>query len=215
MARDRLATFLWGHRDDERARHSLRDALSVLRQTLGTAIPLRLEMVALAHGAPLDVDVLELRAAARAGDHARVVALYRGPFLDGVHAGDAREVEDWISEERQSAEGIFVAACAPECARLAAAGESEACAALTRRWLDADPTDEPALVMRLTALAAPDTRAALRTAIVEYERHSSLLEREYEETPPAAAHALKVELATRLAGMAPDPQPANLHPGIL
>jgi DNA-binding SARP family transcriptional activator/tetratricopeptide (TPR) repeat protein len=199
IARDRLATFLWGHRDDERARHSLRDALSVLRQSLGDMIPRGRESVALSTDAPLDVDVLELRAAAHAGDHPSVVTLYRGPFLDGVHISDASEVEDWISQERRSIERLFVTSCAAECRRLADAHDWDACDAVARRWLAADPTDAAAFVSRLRAMSAPNTPAALRGAVAEYQRHVGLLAEEFDETPPAAAQALSLELSDRLA----------------
>lgn len=199
LARDQLATFLWGHRDDERARHSLRDALSVLRQVLGATIPRGRDVIGLAADAPLDVDVLELRAAARAGDHSAVVALYRGPFLDGVHIGDASEVEHWISEERRATERLFVAACAVECPRLAEANDWDGSAELARRWLAADPTDPAALVYYIRAIAAADTPAALRLANAEYQRHTALLAREYDEAPGATVLALHAELSDRLA----------------
>ena len=198
VARDRLATFLWGDRDDERARHSLRDALSALRQVLGPAIPSRTEAVALAPGAPIDVDVIELRAAARTGDHARIIELYRGPFLDGVHVGDAPEVEDWIAEERRATERLFLAAAAAECPRLAAALRWDECAALARRWLDTDPADGPALVWRLRGLAAPSTPSALRGALAEYQRHAALLAHELDEVPEPAAQSFVAELSVRL-----------------
>jgi DNA-binding SARP family transcriptional activator/tetratricopeptide (TPR) repeat protein len=199
IARDRLATFLWGHRDDERARHSLREALSALRQVLGATIPRGLELIALSPDAPLDVDVLELREAARTGNHAKVVELYRGSFLDGVHVSDASEAEDWISEQRHSITSLFAASCASECARLAADGNSDACATLAQRWLEAQPTDAAALVCRLHALAAPDTPAALREAIAEYERHVAVLSQDFDDTPSPAAVAVSVELVDRLA----------------
>jgi DNA-binding SARP family transcriptional activator/tetratricopeptide (TPR) repeat protein len=199
IARDKLATFLWGHRDDERARHSLRDALSALRQVLGETIPRGLELIALSPDAPLDVDVLELREAARAGNHSEVVALYRGPFLDGVRVSDASEAEDWISEQRLLVQRSFVAACAAECRRLAATGHSESCAALALRWLEAEPTDASAFVWRLRALAAPDTPTALREALAEYARHAALLLHDYDETPAPAARTVCVELSDRLA----------------
>ena len=199
VGRDQLATFLWGHRDDERARHSLRDALSVLRQILSTAIPPRRELIALATDAPLDVDLVELQAAARAGDNARVVALYRGAFLDGVHVGDAHEVADWIAEERSAAERLFVTACAAECTRLAHAKEWEGCASVSRRWLDSAPLDASALEWRIQALAAPNTPAALREAIAEYHRHAAVLANRYDETPAAAARTVNDSLSARLA----------------
>ncbi len=201
VPRDRLATFLWGHRDDERARHSLRDALSVLRQALGPAIPSRREMIALAPDAPLDIDLLELQAASGASDHARVVELYRGAFLDGVYVSDAHEVNDWIDEQRAAAERLFVMACTAECTRLGQAKDWDACATLARRWLDAAPLDAAALDWRLRALGAPDSPAALRGAIAEYHRHVAVLAKD-DEPPAAAARLLTEQFTSRLSGMA-------------
>ena len=199
ISRDALATFLWGHRDDERARHSLRDALSTLRQVTGPMIPRGRGQIALSPDAALDVDVVELREAARTANHARVVELYRGPFLDGVQVSDASEAEDWIAEQRHAIARLFAASCAAECTRLAAAGQWEACAALAQRWLEAEPADSSALVSRLRAIAGLGTVAALSEAIAEYERHTVVFRRDYDEGPPPAAVALRAELGDRLA----------------
>src|SRR5437764_10387824 len=83
LSRDHVAELFWGDRDESRARHSMREALSKLRQLLGPdSIARRSDLVALAPSVPLAVHASALAAAARAGDSARVTALYRGPFLN-------------------------------------------------------------------------------------------------------------------------------------
>src|SRR5438105_6911691 len=58
--RSELAEMFWGDEDEERARHSLSDALSHLRRVLGRdAIASRREAVELATGGRLAVDAVE------------------------------------------------------------------------------------------------------------------------------------------------------------
>jgi DNA-binding SARP family transcriptional activator len=86
LSRDFLVGMFWGEQDEERARHSLSDALSHLRRVLGRdAIAVRLADVSLTDEAHLAVDAVELADAVAEGDHERAVALYVGPFLDGVY----------------------------------------------------------------------------------------------------------------------------------
>src|SRR5262245_32054518 len=104
-SRDKLATLLWGDSEQRCARHSLRQALFVLRSTLDPASPsiLRCDTgsVSLDHSRLL-VDALEFERLAHEGspealDQAGV--LYRGDFLAGIGAGD-QAFEDWLRDER-------------------------------------------------------------------------------------------------------------------
>ncbi|MGZ8456020.1 MAG: AfsR/SARP family transcriptional regulator, partial [Gemmatirosa sp.] len=176
VSRDALVELFWGEQSEERARHSLSDALSHLRRTLGPgSITARRAEVALADDAPLAVDVLALAAAADAGRWDEVVALYAGPFLDAVHVAGSPRWEQWVDQQRARVEAAFQSACRAECARLAAAGEWEACAALAARWLERAPLSAPAAVRRLTALAADGSADGARRALDAYERLGRLL----------------------------------------
>ncbi len=84
MTRDKLVAFLWPESDDERARNSLSRALSSLRHELG-AEQLVLGSAELRfNSACITSDVQEFVRLLDAGDAERAVALYAGPFLDGV-----------------------------------------------------------------------------------------------------------------------------------
>ena len=102
--RDQVVGVFWGDRDEVRARSSLADALSHFRRVFGRdAVPAFRACVALSENAPLVVDAIALDDAAKAGNHARVVELYLGEFLDGVHVDDSVEFERWRdSEDRKS-----------------------------------------------------------------------------------------------------------------
>ena len=184
LSRDHVAELFWGDRDEDRARHSIREALSKLRRLLGPdAIPQRSTSLALSPSVPLAVDARALIAAATAGDTRAVVELYSGPFLDGVHAGGSRSFEDWCDAERSMYEARFVIACVPECARLREAGAWTECAELGRRWLTAAPLDPVPAVELLHALAGPGTRDAQRLAMQEYSHIVERLAADYDLKP--------------------------------
>src|SRR5213080_2168344 len=90
IARDKLAALLWGDASDERARHSLRQALVTLRQALPRAAAACLvekgDNVGVSPTA-VEVDVTRFEAlatAARPEALERAAALYRGDLLEGM-----------------------------------------------------------------------------------------------------------------------------------
>jgi TolB-like protein/DNA-binding SARP family transcriptional activator/Flp pilus assembly protein TadD len=199
LGRDTVIDMFWGERDEERARNSLSDALSHLRRVLGrAALPAYRDEIGLAHESRLAVDLLELRSAAARGDHARVVALYAGPFLDGVHVDDAPRFEDWRDRIRAEADTAFVRAAAAECDRLARTHADEERAQLARRWLGVEPAATEAALHLLAAVAAPGTRGARVAAVREYHALADRLRRDFDIAPAAAVGARAADLADGL-----------------
>ncbi len=198
LSRDHVAELFWGDRDEDRARHSMREALSKLRQLFGPdSIPQRSDRVVLEPSVQLTVDARALAAASSAGDTRTVVELYAGPFLEGVHVGDGRSFEDWSDAERSMYESRFIAACAPECARLRATQDWTGCAELARRWLSAAPLDPKPALELLYALAAPGTRDALRVATREYRQIAERLAADFELAPHPSVVSAADEIAQR------------------
>ncbi len=157
LSRDRLVNLFWGDHPEERARHSLSDALSHLRRVLGPdAITARQAEVGLAEELPLTVDLRELAEAARARDWPRVLALHEGPFLDGVYIGGSPDWEHWVLAQRTSAIRLFMTACRAEGERLEAAGEWTALERVAARWLEVSPEDPAAVRLHGTAVAKLD-----------------------------------------------------------
>lgn len=181
----------WGDEDEDRARHSLSNALSSLRGFLGaSAIAARQADIALSREARLGVDAIEFMAACEASDTERAVALYTGPFLDGVFVPNSVRFDSWVTRERARLERLFLQACESRCAALSRAGRSEDCAALAARWLDALPPSRAAATALLSAVAAPGTREALHAALAAYDRLTRRLERDYESPPDPRITAL-------------------------
>ena len=211
VPRAQLVELFWGDRDEERARASLSEALSHLRRTLGRdALPAYASDAGLAPGFPLSVDVLDLESAARAGEHDRVLALFRGPFLDGVHIPDAATFERWVERQRGRAADRYTSACAAAAQARLAAGDHEAAARLAGRWLDHQWESADAASILVRALAARGSADSLRRALAAYSRYAQRLADELAATPPPTLVAFAADLEHRLATMqrAPTPEAA-------
>lgn len=199
-SRDALAEMFWGDEDDERARHSLSDALSHFRRLLGRdAIAHRRSDVMLAEEVRLDVDALELSSACAERDWARAVELYGGPLLDGIHVGGSARFDEWVTRERERYARLFTRACEAQCLALARARRWDDCAALARRWLAAAPLSTDAALYLINAIKAPGTHESALAALAEYRTVAGRLERDFGAQPDERVAALAKELSARVA----------------
>ena len=214
IPRDSLLEMFWGDHDEQRARHSLSNALSSLRRALGQrAITTRDADVSLASDLPLEVDALDLAEAVQEKDFARAVDLYQGPFLDGVHIDDSPAFDQWVSRERRRLEALFLQACGHQCAMLARARRWEDCHAVAARWLDIQPLSADAALFLLNATKGPGTRVALGKALDEYEQLRARLAREFDLVPEPVVLELVERIREQIATMAPAPnEPAFAAP---
>jgi len=158
-SREHLIGLLWGDRTDASARHSLSEALRVIRRHAGQAsVEVSVGQVGLATGVvELDVDRLEVLAAA--GDWTGAAGLVAGEFLEGFAVPDASLFEDWLAAERTSwrHRGIEVLVrCADGLAR---SGRAQEGVALAARALALEPSSEPAVRAALRAQALAGDRA--------------------------------------------------------
>lgn len=120
MSRDTLAALLWGEQDDERARHSLEQALYGLKHSLGSDPVQRTSTALLLDSSVVRADVTEFDAAIDAEEWERAAKAYGGGFLDGVFIGEAAEFERWSERERARRRDAYLRAL-EQCARAAAA----------------------------------------------------------------------------------------------
>ena len=207
--RDGIIGVFWGGRGEERARNSLSDALSHMRRVLGrNAIRTQAGDVLVDTETILDVDALELIAAANAGEHQRVTSLYTGPFLDGAHVDDAPEFDEWRDRERARFAAIFARSAGVRCTELARTRQWDACRALAERWLGAEPASADAAVCYLDAIKAPGTHEARAAAIAAYETLVRRLQQEVGAPPhpdlAAWAQAIAAQPASPAAGLPGD-----------
>jgi DNA-binding SARP family transcriptional activator len=160
--REHLIGLLWGDRNDAAARHSLSEALRVIRHAAGeNSVEVTAGQIRLSPGSVvLDVDQLEERATAE--DWSSAAELVSGPFLEGFAVPDSSEFENWLTAEREhwSRRGVEVLVQAAE--SLARVGKPQEGSGLASRALGLLPTSESAL------------RAALRCRSLVGDRSGAL-----------------------------------------
>ena len=186
-ARSHLMGLLWGDKPQSRARHSLNEAMRVLRRSLGESnVDTDAQQIRLAPDAiRLDVEQLEQHLAGREwGPAARLVA---GEFMEGFAVPEASGFEDWLTSERtlwrrRSVEALVH--CAEE---LLAAGLVREAVASAGRATALDPRSDFAVRASIRSLALAGERAA---ALETYEAFAKSLADELEARPEPETTAL-------------------------
>jgi DNA-binding SARP family transcriptional activator len=160
--REHLIGLLWGDRNDAAARHSLSEALRVIRHAAGDdSVEVTAGQIRLTPGS-LELDVDRLDELATAGEWIGAAELVSGLFLEGFAVSDASEFEDWLTAERElwCRRGVEVLVNAAEA--LARVGKAQEGSGLASRALGLQPTSEVAL------------RAALRCRSLVGDRSGAL-----------------------------------------
>lgn len=165
VSRDRLCALFWPESDTERARGALKQALYALRHdvreldlTIGTG-ELRLNPDVITS------DVVGFERALSRGDAAAAVALYPGPFLDGIHIRDAPEFERWTDDERARLARRFHDALEALAVEATLRGDPAAAGRWWRLLAELDPLGgRQALGIVSSLLALGDRPSALRHA---------------------------------------------------
>jgi TolB-like protein/DNA-binding SARP family transcriptional activator len=213
--RERLLALLWPESDEASARHGLRDALHVIRRSLGpAAVPsagrlLRLDPAIVAS------DILQFSQALSSGRPADAVRLYAGPLLDGFHVDDAAEFERWLDGERARLAREYGEALK----QLASAAESAGAWGEAGGWwaraVEQDPLNSHLVLHQMRVLAAMGDRAnAIRVA----EGHVRRFREEFDHEPDREVLAMmerirKGELPAAPGAVAPAaPAPPAVPP---
>lgn len=202
-SREHLVGLLWGDRGEAAARHSLSEALRVIRHYAGPeSLELKVGQVRLApDSVQLDVDRLEQLAAQN--DWPAAAELISGEFLEGFALAEASEFEDWLATERElwGRRGVEVlVSCAEDHAQI---GKVEEALGFAERALGLRPASELALrcALRCRSLAGDrvgalglfeqfKSRLAEELGLEPSEETRSLVERvRRERTPSTAAQA--------------------------
>lgn len=167
-SREHLVGLLWGDRPEPAARHSLREAVRVLRRCLGEeGVDTSGDDLRLADGAvTLDVDDLEAHAAA--GRWNAAARLVSGEFLEGLSLHEATGFEDWLAAERLHWRGRAVTVLVGGADEAARCGQLALAIDFGHRALRLDPTSAAATRCAMGALALAGERAA---ALEVHDRH--------------------------------------------
>src|SRR3989449_7007590 len=196
--REHLTGLLWGDKPEKKARHSLNEAVHVLRLCAGDdGFQSDTAQVRIAPGTvELDTETFERLAAA--GDYAGAAALINGAFLEGFSVRGASEVDDWLAAERHHWCRRSVDVLVRRAEQLLAAGNVAAYDTVQRaRELDWRPETAGRCALRTLALAGD--RAG---ALAPFKAFASRLKRALGAEPDAETRALaervRLERAWRL-----------------
>jgi DNA-binding SARP family transcriptional activator/tetratricopeptide (TPR) repeat protein len=216
-SRHTLAALLWGDAPDERARHSLRQALVAVRRALPDGDhPLLVEegetLALYTPAVDVDVPVFE-RLVAEGSPEAleQAVRLYRGDLLEGIGV-DEPPFEEWLLTERQRLRDLAVEmftkllACQT---RIAAIGPAVRTAV---SLLGLDPTQEWVHRTLMRLYGRQGRRAA---ALRQYEVCVEIVRRELGLEPEEETRRLYQELVagTGTAGGSMIPRRVGRSPG--
>src|SRR3989449_653573 len=163
--REHLIGLLWSDRDERQARHSLSEALRVLRRALGEeGVVADVDQVRLAPDAvALDCD--RFTELCQRGEWIAAAALVDGEFLEGLAIPEANDFENWLAAERALWRAQALDALLQGVAADLARGDATSAARVGLRAVALDGTSEPAARAAMRALTlAGDRAAALRVA---------------------------------------------------
>ena len=185
--REHLTGLLWPDKAEEKARQSLREALSKIRAAVGEAgVETVGDQVRLAAGA-VRLDTDRFQALAAAGDWGGAAAIVAGPFLEGFVVPGAGAFEEWLSAERREWNARGVNALLRNAQTQLDGGGLEAAQSAARRAVAMAPESEPAVAMLMRTLALDGNPAE---ALREYEQFASHLRSELGTRPSASCAAL-------------------------
>ena len=209
QSRESLMALLWPEADDESARHSLRNALYGLRQTLGeAAFVTRGEgYLGLEPGA-VCCDALEVRRLLAGRRWEEATAAWGGDLVPGFHVSGAPEFERWLDDQRTSLRRAVTDAAWRRVDELERSGEAGLVPAAQRAWA-LDPRNEAGARRLIGFLDSAVGRAA---ALRAYDELADYLRRECETEPSAETRALIGALKARIEPQASRTLPASPPP---
>ncbi len=168
--RDRLLGLFWPEAEERKARSSLSEALSRLRQSLGPRVILTRgsEEIALSPS-NLWVDASALLAAAENGTLDKVARLYRGPLLDGFFLDESLGFDHWLDSTRARFERVALEALGNLTDAAAAEGDASAMT-WAERAVALSPTDAASVRRLMTLLSRSGHRTSALDAFDHYVR---------------------------------------------
>src|SRR3989442_1143245 len=193
--RDTLLALFWPELDQGHARTALRQALRVLRTSLGSGVLVNRgdEDVGLDFGQVWS-DVAAIERAIDAGAWLEATDLYRGPLLEGFFISDGPEFERWLESERARLREAAARAAQALIEQCESRGNLTTATHWARRAVELAPNDE-ALVRRLISVL--DHHGDRASAPQAYQAFSQRPAPEYAGQPAAETQALVAAVRAR------------------
>ncbi len=193
--RDSLIGLFWPDAEPDSARHSLRQALYVLRQEVGSkALRTRGDDEVGIDPAFLVCDVARFESLSRKGDPGGAMLHYGGDLLPGFYLDDAPEFERWLAAERLRLRRLAARCCWDLSETAGEEGDASEAALRARQAVDLDPFDERSLHRLIQLLDSIGDRAG---AVAAFEHFARRLSAEYAIEPSPETRALVDRVRTR------------------
>ena len=203
--RDMLLALFWPEFDTAHARTSLRNALYVIRQSLGDRVfRTRGDEEISVDSAELRTDVAEVWDALRDGRTDDAVAAYRGDLMPGLFPADSEGFQRWLDAERTRLKVAVTSSATARLDDLEKNGRPKEALAVARRMIEIQPDDET-IVRRVMSLheAAGDRAGSLAA----FESYRSRLASDFDAEPAPETVAIANRLRTSTAAPLPAPRP--------
>jgi len=172
-SREHLTGILWAEKPESKARHSLREAIRILRRTLGEdGLATDGDRVRLS-GDAVRLDTEDFEQLEASEDWSAAAELVKGEFMEGLSVREAWAFEEWLGAERVQWRSRSVAALVKWAEELLAAGKSADATAVSLRANALDPGSASAVRTVMKALALSGDRSA---ALGRYEAFRQRLE---------------------------------------
>ena len=193
--RDSLTGIFWPDAEPDSARHSLRQALYVLRREVGSGtIRTRGDGEVGVDPNLLACDAARFESLARAGRPAEAMDHFGGDLLPGFYVDDAPEFERWLAVERLRLRRLAAQLCWDLSDEARESGNAAAASRRAREAVELDPFDEASLHRLIELLDELGDRAG---AVSAFEHFAVRLADEYAVDPSPETLALVERVRTR------------------
>jgi len=212
VSRDRLMLLFWPDSDVDSARNALKQAVFALRRDLGAPGLVAGTTELHLNRAQIACDAWDFEAALNAGDDARAVGLYSGPFLDGVHIDDTPDLDQWADAERSKLARLRTDALNRLASFAERAGDHVNAARWWRLFVEQEPVAPHASLGLMRSLAAAGDRVG---ALAAFAAHENAMRRELDLPADPGVRDLAAQIRTELAAHGPRQVPfASAAPAI-
>ena len=210
-SRDHLVGLLWPEKPEAAARHSLNEALRVIRRTAGDeAVVSETGYLRLAPDV-VTLDVDELARLVESQEWNAAARLVNGEFLEGFAVPEASEFDEWLTHERLHWHRMSLRALLASAEALLASGLVDEAVKQAERARHLEPSSEAATSIAMRALAVSGNRAGA------LERYADLVTslRSLQTEPGSEIRALAQRLregrpSPPAPGKTPPPRPSPL-----
>ncbi len=197
--REQLMALLWPERDERTARHSLREAIRVIKRHAGEdVITTESDQVRLVERAvQLDTDELEdLRAQ---GSWQAAARLVRGEFLEGFSVPGAVDFDHWLAGERMAWGHASLKIRVAAANELMHAGEITKAVEMAGNALRSEPGADAAVQVVMSSLALAGDRAGALAQFEAFAQRLTALDAEPDNVTLELADRIRKERQWQLA----------------